>query len=165
MELAQRTLFRATALGAPRLADSWCGTETGADGTANAVGGATVKVVYAHPADVPDRFAAYADLIQADARGIADAVVSASAGARGVRFDVGTACGSNYVDIASVALPRTRGAYLGLDLDSRADQLAADVAAALGPEPAPRDHLVYADGLAPGDGTTGVASRPSDDRP
>jgi hypothetical protein len=165
VDLAQRTMFRATALGAPRLADSWCGTETGTDGTANAVAGATVKVVYAHPADVPDRFGTYADLIQSDARGIAEAVIGASGGTRSVRFDVGTACGANYVDVASVALPRSRGDYLGLDLSSRADLLSADVAAALGPEPGPRDRLVFADGLAPGDGTTGVASRPTDDRP
>ena len=165
LELAQRSLFRAAALGAPRLADSWCGTETAVDGTANAVPGATVKVVYAHPIDVPDRFGQYADLIQADARGITDAVLGASGGARSVRFDVGTPCGANYLDIASVALPRTRADYLALDLDSRSDRLAADVTAALGAEPRPRDHLVYADGLAPGDGTTGVAARPTDDRP
>jgi len=165
LELAQRSMFRATALGAPRLADSWCGAETAADGAANAVAGATVKVVYAHPADVPDRFGQYADLIQADARGIAEAVIGASGGTRSVRFDVGTSCGANYLDIASITLPRTRGDYLALGLDARSDQLAADVAAAIGPEPRPRDHLVFADGLAPGDGTTGVAARPTDDRP
>src|SRR5947208_3129942 len=59
----------AGSLPAPWLADSWCGSETGANDTAHAVDttSAVIKVVYAYPSDQTDRFNTYRSVIQEQA--------------------------------------------------------------------------------------------------
>jgi hypothetical protein len=162
--VAQGALARVATprVGGPQLADSWCGTPTATDRPGL---GPAIKVVYVHASDDPDRFAQFADLIQSDARLVTDSVLLASGGARSVRFDVGTACGANYLDVATIALPGTRATYAALPLQRRLERVHSEVVAALGPSVTPRNVLIYGDELAVEEGVTGVAMRPSDDRP
>src|SRR5689334_13429306 len=100
--LALFGLLAVPARAATGLPTSWCGTETPVDDTADATFAKTqpqFKVVYVHPADRPDRFAAWADLIQADVSLIDQFVSSQPGSTRAPRFDLGTSCGPQYVDI------------------------------------------------------------------
>jgi hypothetical protein len=164
----RRALTRVAALGTatPQLADTWCGTPRASDDTANAAAGpgAAIKVVYARPSDVADRFAARADLIQRDARDISTSFALAANGARTVRFDVGTSCGAANLDITSLTLPRTRAAYLGMSLNARVNALQIDLSGFAGGLTGTHDVLVYLEDLNAGDGVDGVATLYADDR-
>ena len=74
----------------------WCGDERVTDDTAHAAlppTSARFKLIYAHPADRPDRFAAWRDALQADVALIQRFLASQSGGAKALRFDMGTRCG------------------------------------------------------------------------
>src|SRR3954454_14136577 len=125
---ADAILAGTTASMVTALADTtWCGTQTSADDVEHqAAAGNAIKVVYAHAADEPDRFAQYADVIQADVKAVADAFLSASSTVKTVRFDLGTACGPSYVDVQAVTLPHARASYFdasGLLVDALRDDL------------------------------------------
>ena len=157
----ERTMPR---VAAAELPSAWCGTERSTDDTANAShSGARVKVVYAYPQGDPDRFSTYEDLIQSDVAAVANWVAASSGGLRTIRFDTGTHCGADYVDIASIQLPRTRATYTGSP--SRAGMVMTDVKAALATMTGTRNYLVYADGLYANDWVLGTAQMPEDDRP
>ena len=90
------------------LPSAWCGDPRTADGTANAALAATsprFKLVYAHPADRPDRFAAWQDALQANVSLVQRFLASQSGGAKGLRIDMGTRCGPQYADLQVVHLP------------------------------------------------------------
>src|SRR3954452_19416527 len=161
-----------------QLADGWCGEPVPAadDVVDQAAAGNAIKVVYAHPADVPDRIAQYAPRIEAAAKAVQQAFLDATGGERTLRFDVGTTCGANYVDIQDVALPRPASAYsadtytpgtteLTLTTDLRALVNGSPSCVTLTPSRCSRDFLVFADGAYKGDGTTGVGTRRTDPTP
>ncbi|HEV7363205.1 MAG TPA: hypothetical protein VGN71_02360 [Solirubrobacteraceae bacterium] len=142
----------AGSLPAPWLADSWCGSETTANGTANAVDSTSpvIKVVYAYPSDQADRFNTYKSVIQEQIKTISGLVYATSGQLRSLRVDLGTSCGGAYVDIQTVQLPHALDYYRGYDVNgspSRFDQIVNDVAAALGSSAQRRNALVYADYL------------------
>jgi len=140
-------------------ADDWCGTPTfGEYGPARAT---TVKVVYAFPADGEDRFGVYSDLIQRDVAVIRSFYALESGGRVVPRFDLGTDCGGDFVDVRKVQLPHPASAY-PRDPGHAALRLARDLAPALGSR---RNYLVYVDGLDTNGNATGVATMPSDDSP
>ena len=159
------------------LADAtWCGQQTSADDvTDQAAIGNTIKVVYARAADQPDRFAQYANVIQADVKAVADAFLAASDDVKTVRFDLGTSCGPTYVDVQSVTLPRNRADYMAMGFTTRVTTLSNDLKPLVAGSPScvtvtsngtcTRDFLVYADGFYNNDYTTGVATRRTDDSP
>src|SRR3954447_15367289 len=92
----------------------WCGDETGANNTANAAtpaAKAQFKVVYAYAADRPDRFAGWASALQANVAIIERFLSAEDGGKKALRFDMGTRCGPQYVDIQSVRLPGPRTSY------------------------------------------------------
>ncbi|HWH44118.1 MAG TPA: hypothetical protein VNT32_05270 [Thermoleophilaceae bacterium] len=93
---------RARAAGA-----GWCGEERGSDDTANEVsnGSHSFHAVYAIPADAPVRLHSYAARIQEDSLR-ASALVERSYG-RAIRYDLGTSCGPQYLDITTIRLPET----------------------------------------------------------
>src|SRR4051812_28599216 len=102
----------ATSAVTSQLADGWCGATSAADDVVDqAAAGNAIKVVYAHPADVPDRLAQYAPKIEAAAKAVQQAFFDATDGDRTLRLDVGTSCGANYVDIEDISLPRPASAY------------------------------------------------------
>jgi hypothetical protein len=128
------------------LPTTWCGTRRTDDDTANAAfasTSATIKVVYAFAADQPDRSAAWTDSLQGDVSRIEQFLALQSGGRRALRFDMGTNCGSQYVDVQVVALPQARSYYLD-DFDRIAD----DVHAVVASTPGPRNVFVLADGLS-----------------
>ncbi|HEX8744118.1 MAG TPA: hypothetical protein VF712_13395 [Thermoleophilaceae bacterium] len=151
-------------LAAASLAPSWCGTERRTDDTANASqSGARVKVVYAYAQDRPNRFNDYKHLIQNDIRTMSDWVAGSARGVRTIRFDTGTSCGPEYVDIASVQLPRIRSVYVGSA--SRSSLVLTDVKGALSEMTGTRNFLIYADGLYADDYVLGTGQLPEDDSP
>ena len=67
------------------------------------------KVVYAYPSDRANRFAAWRDALQANVSLIGRFMGAQSGGRKAPRFDMGTSCGPEYVDIQVVALPAPAG--------------------------------------------------------
>jgi hypothetical protein len=130
-----------------QLAGAWCGGERSTDDYTHAASGnnRVIKVVYASPSDYPDRFTTYADMIQSDVRAAMSTIQSAAEGSRTLRVDLGTSCGPDYVDIASVRL-RQRSYYATSSFKERADRISADVEQALGGMGV-HDTLIYGDGL------------------
>ncbi|HEX2087766.1 MAG TPA: hypothetical protein VHF89_18925 [Solirubrobacteraceae bacterium] len=132
---------------ATTIAGAWCGEQRTTDDAANEFGdpgAAKVKAVYVHPADRPDRFAQYADVIQADLKWAVEHVAAHSGTPgqqRSVRLDLGTACGPEYVDIATVRLQHEadRYEYYGV---------ADEVRAALPAPPGKKwNYIVWADNV------------------
>jgi hypothetical protein len=130
---------------ASALPATWCGTERTTDDIAGAATTPTLphfKVLYLHPSDRPDRFAQWKDLLQADASLIGQFVSGQAGSSRAPRFDLGTGCGSQYLDIQTVHLPGSRASYV--------DNFAAiktAVRAAVGTPSGPRNYVVLADTL------------------
>ena len=134
--------------GADGLPVQWCGDETGANNTANAAtpaNKAQFKVVYAYAADRPDRFAGWMHALQADVA-VAQRFLSAQdGGTKALRFDMGTRCGPQFVDVQTVQLPGPRSSYA-----DNFGAIAGAVQRALGAASGPRDAIVLADGLSGG---------------
>jgi hypothetical protein len=128
------------------LPTTWCGTRRTTDDGGDAAFPSTaaqIKVVYAYASDQPDRSAAWTDSLQADVSNIEQFLALQSGGRRALRFDMGTNCGPQYVDVQVVALPQPRSYYLD-DFDN----VANDVHAALASAPGPRNVFVLADGMS-----------------
>ena len=137
-------------------ASTWCGTERTTDDTVHELTNlARYKVVYAYPSDQPDRLGTYKDLIQQAPTWVANKVADGDGALRAPRFDYGTDCGAQYVDIVSLQLPHSQAYYGGLsDIFDRATAVETDVANALpamGLEDGPWNYLVFADGVSVGD--------------
>src|SRR3954469_24548197 len=79
---------------------AWCGTEAGADDTVNEVDNGPYRyhAVYMIAADGKDRFQSLATKMQDDAFQ-ASALLETSY-RRAIRFDIGTSCGPQYLDIS-----------------------------------------------------------------
>src|SRR3954469_17562109 len=142
----------ATAAAQSESADSlptrWCGNETTADDTGHAAtppAKAQFKVVYAYPADRPDRFAGWKDAIQADVAIVQRFLSAQDGGTKGLRFDMGTSCGAQYVDIQVVPLPGPRSAFR-----DNFGAVASAVQRALGDTQGARNAVVLADNLSGG---------------
>ena len=90
---------------AKRQATTWCGPARTTDDSADEVqnGGFKEHAVYMVPSDAANRFAQVAATIQADSFG-ASALLESTYG-RAIRFDLGTACGPQYLDITVVRMP------------------------------------------------------------
>jgi hypothetical protein len=90
-----------------RLPSAWCGAPTGSDDTVNELANGDYKyhAIYAIPADAPDRFSLLATGIQSDA--FQASALLETAYNRAIRFDLGTNCGRQYLDISTVRLPQT----------------------------------------------------------
>lgn len=85
----------------------WCGAERGSDTQENelANGDNRYHAIYAIPADAPSRLTTAADQIQTDAMR-ASALIEQLYG-RAVRYDMGTNCGGQFIDISVVRLAET----------------------------------------------------------
>src|SRR4051812_40487337 len=136
------------------LPTTWCGDETTTDNPANAatpVNKPQFKVVYAYAADRPNRFAGFKDAIQANLAIVQRFLSAQDGGTKGLRLDMGTACGAKYVDIQVVPLPGPRSAY-----QDNFGAIASVVQRALGSPGGPRDAVVLADGLSGGNQEYGL---------
>ena len=122
----------------------WCGDETGSN-LADSSTKPQFKVVYAFAADRPDRFAGWVNALQANVA-IVDRFLSANdGGTKAIRFDMGTRCGPQYVDVQTVQLPGPRSAYV-----DNFGAIAGAVQRALGSASGARNAIVLADGLSGG---------------
>jgi hypothetical protein len=92
----------------------WCGTESAADDVVHEVDNGAYRYhgVYMLPADAPDRFGSLATAMQTDAFQ-ASSLLESSYG-RAIRFDIGTSCGPQYLDISVVRMPETRAQLAAL---------------------------------------------------
>ena len=104
---------------------------------------AQFKVVYVYAADRPNRFAGWKDALQANVAIVQRFLSAQDGGTKGLRFDMGTACGPQYADIQSVQLPGARAAYA-----DNFGAIAGAVQRALGAAGGPRNAVVLADGLS-----------------
>src|SRR5436190_23264818 len=86
---------------------AWCGTESANDDLVNELDNGPYRYhgVYMLAADAPDRFGSLATAMQTDAFQ-ASSLLESSYG-RAIRFDIGTSCGSRYLDISVVRMPQT----------------------------------------------------------
>lgn len=104
----------ALAAGGIRSAPRWCGKRRTTDDTAHAVfrRRRTIKLVYAHPRGRPNRFRRFARLLQANVGVMTRFVAEQSGYRKTLRFDMGTSCGSRYVDIQFLRLKRRAPSYM-----------------------------------------------------
>jgi hypothetical protein len=134
---------------------TWCGDATTVDDTGDATYPASAsqfKVIYAYPADRPNRFAQWAPALQANASIIEQYVAAQPGSARAPRFDLGTVCGHQFLDIQTVALPGARASYQ-LNFGAVRSAVAAKLNASPGGQ---RNYVVFADTLGPaGNGLRG----------
>jgi hypothetical protein len=124
---------------------AWCGDERTTDDVVHSALPATsprFKIVYAHPADRPDRFAGWKDALQANIALVQRFLAAQSGGAKALRIDMGTRCGPQYADIQVVHLSRARAAYV-----DNFGAIVGEVEARLGTIDAPRNAVVFADTL------------------
>jgi hypothetical protein len=163
--LALAHLGRTVAPDLPQyLPTTWCGTKRDTDDTAHAAFPANqrqIKLVYAHAHDQPDDFNRWKDALQTDVSRIEQFLSLQTGGRRALRFDMGTECGPQYVDIQDVHLPSDRTAYVSGSDDQNFYAVAGDVASVV--DTSSRDVFVLADGLtaddpdpADDDGVNGV---------
>jgi len=147
--LARGDLTSRTSAALPEyLPTTWCGTRREDNDVANAAFPATaaqIKVVYAYALGETDRSAAWSDSLQADVSRIEQYLALQSGGRRGLRFDMGTNCGTQYVDVEVVALPQPSSYYIDNFTRVRNDVQARIVAPA-----SVSDTFVLADGLTNG---------------
>jgi hypothetical protein len=123
-----------------------CAVELRRDDTANATAvGPQIKLVYAHTSDTRDSYATRKDQLAAAAARISEILADASGGTADLRWDTGTACGPDTVDITSVALPRPRTYYDGGGYDQLFTRVGDDTRAALGWPRSPASPLEFGD--------------------
>jgi hypothetical protein len=144
------------------LPTTWCGTRLTADDTAHAAFASSlkqIKVVYAYAFGEADNSVQWRDALQANVSRIEQYLTLQTGGRRALRFDMGTQCGPQYVDIQVVELPHTHDYYLD-DFYAVAD----DARDAVGHDS--RDVFVLADNLTAGfKGVYGTGEVvPTDDR-
>lgn len=96
------------------LPSTWCGDRLAADDTVHEVdnGAYRYHAVYMLAADATDRFDSVVSTLQTDAFQ-ASALLETSYG-RAIRFDMGTSCGPQYLDISVVRMPETKAQMAAL---------------------------------------------------
>jgi hypothetical protein len=134
------------------------------DNTANAVHPASspvIKVIYAYPVDIGNRLSSYGPVIQSGVKTITERIAFESGNTKSFRFDLGTAAGSQCVDIQTIALALPASAYLAVS-GQTFSMIRTELTAKVGTGGGTRNYLVYADGIAV-PGVAGEAQVRSDD--
>ena len=162
-EGSARTATMARTAQASQTAGQWCGETRTSDDTANESNRDPFRfhAVYAVPSDAQPRLSAVAGGLQADARQAND--LFAARFGRAIRFDTGTSCGPQYLDITTLRLPVDTATLTQLastpsgviDVVAKALDAAGLPTAKLGEEPtgeaARSNYLVWLDGPEPAD--------------
>jgi hypothetical protein len=148
----------------------WCGAERATDDAANETANGAFKyhAVYMLPADGADRFSSLASAMQTDALQ-ASALLETEYG-RAIRFDMGTSCGPQYLDISVVRMTKTSaqlqslaqtgtGTFeaVGAALDAAGLQTIQPTDSYARAAQRTRNYVVWLDGPAPS-GTCGQAA-------
>lgn len=155
----------------------WCGVQRSSDDTEHelANGDYRIHAIYLLPSDAANRFETVASTLQADAFQ-ASALLERLYG-RAIRFDLGTACGPQYLDISVIRVAQTTAAlsYLAANADRLLETLASDLRAqsfaahgltVTSDEIAEyrRNFLVWLEGVAPPSGLCGIGGEFPDER-
>jgi hypothetical protein len=171
-EVRPRVAVQPVGLGAiPYMADSACAGEQGRanDDTEHAVSNLPdVKFVYAYASDASNRYPQLASELQQDAKGMAQIVAGASGGTKAIRFDMGTPCGPQYLDVQVVRLHETTAQLVAQDSNTKLFNLVtghelADAGVDTAPGH-PRDWVVFVDDSFNGD-SVGTSYYPGDSQP
>jgi hypothetical protein len=150
----------------------WCGEDRSTNDSTHEVanGGYSYHAIYAYPADGSSRMLTLASTLQTDAFQASSLLEFLYE--RAIRFDMGTNCGSQYLDITALRLPQTT-AQLQAAASSGPDAVLAEVEKSitaagfhvLGPKDSSataaglnRNYLVWLDGAAPGGGVCGIGT-------
>ncbi|GAC1318262.1 MAG: hypothetical protein NVSMB25_07450 [Thermoleophilaceae bacterium] len=150
---AREGAFRVSDLG------GWCGGRLRRDDTSSDAfpGQPTVKLIYALPRNRADHFDYWAQILQSNVDVMQKYVAQQSGYRKTVRFDMGTPCGAQWVDIQFLKLRRPTDDYLASDGSGPTvdpgTPLQREVRAATR-EQHNQNFLVFVDGLnqvAPGD--------------
>jgi hypothetical protein len=123
----------------------WCGETRTTDDTAHDPFPASAprfKLVYAHPADRPDRFDGWRNALQGNVALIQRFLASQSGGAKALRIDMGTSCGPQFADVQVVHLSGPRSRYV-----DNFSEIVREVEPRLGAASGPRNVVVLADTL------------------
>jgi hypothetical protein len=123
----------------------WCGEHrTTEDNAHDALPASSprFKLVYAHPADRPDRFDQWRDALQGNVALIQRFLAAQTGGAKALRIDMGTSCGPQYVDLQVVHLSGPRSQYV-----DNFSAIVGEVEPRLGPATGPRNVVILADTL------------------
>ena len=154
------------------LPDAWCGENRASNDTAHetANGGYKYHAIYAYPSDGSDRLLTQATTLQTDAFQASSLLEFLYD--RAIRFDMGTSCGPQYLDISTLRLPQST-AQLQSAANSSPDAVMAAVERAidgagfdvLGDSDSSalaatraRNFVVWLDGPAPGGGVCGIGT-------
>jgi hypothetical protein len=150
----------------------WCGTPRSSDDTENelANGGVRYHAIYAVPQGSVNRFATVAGALQTDAFQ-ASALLERQY-RRAIRFDMGTDCGPQYLDISVVSVPQRAEAltYRAADPDALMSLLADELRAQgfpvsgleLALETAPlaqKNFVVWLEDVKPAGGVCGLGNQ------
>lgn len=108
---------------------TWCGDMTTTDNSANASmpERPAIKLVYAYPQDKPNDFLRQADAMQGSASMLSRYLAAATDSKKTLRFDMGTKCGPEYVDIEVFQLPYPQSFYVSATSGPNFESIAADV--------------------------------------
>jgi hypothetical protein len=123
----------------------WCGEARTTDDTAHdalPAGSPRFKLVYAYPADRPDRFDQWRDALQGNVALVQRFLAAQSGGAKALRVDMGTTCGPQYVDLQIVPLSGPRANYV-----DNFTAIVREVETRLGPASGPRNVVIIGDTL------------------
>jgi hypothetical protein len=151
---AARPRATAAVAGRSMLPAQWCGNPRalGDPGALAVPGAASVQLVYAYPADAPNRVGQVADMLQGNVSIIDRFIASESGGRKTVRFAMGTSCGPQYADIVVLPLKGPRMVYqalAGAQELLHVGPIVTEVRAGLPHDPpGQRNYLVFVDGVA-----------------
>jgi hypothetical protein len=172
--VAQATSPKVSSLADPpptvTLPSSWnCQGRTTDDSVDALSNGPAIKVLYAYTTDRGNRFSEWATTLQRMSASSMNTMLWVSAdgsrrSGRTLRYDFGTACNPQELDIQTVALPRAGAEYAYSSGAALYNQLRADTLAVTGSTPS-SNQIAMVDGLTSFVGAHGLASNPRDDRP
>lgn len=125
-------------------AGAWCGENRDSDDLQHEVANGSGKfhVIYAYPADYPNRLNQLASYLQWSSLEASNIV--ARTHGRALRYDLGTSCGPVYVDISAVRLSRT-AAQLDRDLGNPPFWSVANELSSRGFNSPDKNYLVFLD--------------------
>ena len=154
------------------LPDTWCGEDRASNDTAHetANGGYKYHAIYAYPSDGSDRLLTEATTLQTDAFQASSLLEFLYD--RAIRFDMGTICGPQYLDISSVRLPQSTAqlqaaansgpeavmAEVQKSIDAAGFDVLGDRDSSAVAAARARNFVVWLDGPTPGGGVCGIGT-------
>jgi hypothetical protein len=150
------------------LPQTWCGTKSGSDQTVNASSNDNpkFKFYYVRAADQSDRFAEAANFLQKSISSVHSYMLGISGGTRTISIDLGTSCGSMYVDITAITLPGNLASYQDISGEVNPNNVISTLKLLSDAIPGPpRHHIFMLDQFEPTNYIRGAGLQALDDSP